>query len=113
MKKNEKKESWMQAVFLLIFIVLMLGGGYYINVDEKESLKKCSLETNGKILDVYRMRKKGYYAKYSYSVHEEKYISTQDLISITMKQMENIKIGDTYKVQYACDNYEYSKLIIP
>jgi|TARA_B110000046_G_scaffold165929_1_gene182529 hypothetical protein len=99
--KNKK----LQFRILIIFIVSLIGVGFWSSLKEKNELKKPK-STVGIITEIDERFQRGFFVKYKFEVNGEKYTENQKL---TIKK-ESIKIGDKFIVNYSEKKPEYNEL---
>ncbi len=104
MKEKKRKNKW-QFQILIVFIILLMGIGFWSSLKEKSELKNSKI-TVGTITEIEERFQRGFFVQYEFIVNGKKYTENQKL---TIKK-ESIKIGDKFEINYSENNPEYNEL---
>jgi hypothetical protein len=104
LKEKKKKNRW-QFKILILFIISLVGIGFWSSLKEKNELKNSNI-TIGTIIEIEERFQRGFFVQYEFKVNGKKYTENQKL---TIKK-EFIKIGDKFEINYSEKNPEYSEL---
>lgn len=97
--------------WVALFVVIGLSSlGIVSAIIEDKSLSNCSKFTEARVVDFYRIRSRGYFVKYTYTVDSKLYEKTVSLPKIM--KVEDIRVDDSIKVIYACSNPKHSEFLI-
>lgn len=104
MKEKKRKNKW-QFWILIVFILGLLGIGFWSSLKEKNELKNSKIII-GTITEIEERSQRGFFVQYEFNVNGKKYTQNQKL---TIKK-ESIKIGDEFEIKYSETNPEYNEL---
>ena len=104
MKDKKKNNKW-QFQILILFIVSLVGIGFWNSLKNKNELKNPKF-TIGTITEIEERFQRGFYVQYEFKVSGKKYSENQKL---TIKK-ESIKIGDKFEINYSEKEPKYNKL---
>ncbi|MCL6274953.1 hypothetical protein M3P19_13105 [Muricauda sp. 2012CJ35-5] len=104
MKEKKRKNKW-QFQILIVFIISLIGIGFWSSLKEKSELKNSKI-TVGTITEIEERFQRGFFVQYEFIVNGKKYTENQKL---TIKK-ESIKIGDKFEINYSENNPEYNEL---
>ncbi|WP_298554504.1 hypothetical protein [uncultured Algibacter sp.] len=104
MKEKKRKNKW-QFQILIVFIISLIGIGFWSSLKEKNELKNSKI-TIGTITEIEERFQRGFFVQYEFIVNGKKYSENQKL---TIKK-ESIKIGDKFEINYSENNPEYNNL---
>ena len=104
MKEKKRKNKW-QFQILIVFIISLIGIGFWNSQKEKKELKNSKI-TIGTITEIEERFQRGFFVQYEFMVNEKIYIENQKL---TIKK-ESVKIGDKFEIKYSENKPEYSEL---
>lgn len=81
--------------------------GIYSSHSKKTELKEVPKSTIGTVNKKYSIISRGYYINYNYKVKGQSYSGTEKL---NKSGLENINVGDKFKVTYSEKNPKYSQI---
>ena len=95
---------------MLLFLIGILGFGFYISKKHIKMLEECSKESIAIVLSKYNKPKKNNTLKYSYLVQGKTYITNE---SIDDEYFNYFEIGDSILILYSCEDPNVSTLGSP
>ena len=104
MKEKKRNNKW-QFQILIVFVISLIGIGFWSSQKEKNELKNSKI-TIRTITEIEERFQRGFFVQYEFIVNEKKYTENQKL---TIKK-ESVKIGDKFEIKYSENNPEYSEL---
>jgi len=104
-----KKNKVGKILFLILTLICLcvLTYGIYSQSSKNTELDKFPEITVGTVDKKYSIISRGYYINYNYVVNGQKYSGTEKL---NKTELENVKVGDKFKVTFSKRNPEYSKI---
>lgn len=88
--------GWVVGIMLIAILLF----GYFNVAYEKRILNNCSKQTNGTITDFYKIRNRGYFIEFKYTVSDSTYAIHTQIASREKRDFD--KIGTQILVNYSC-----------
>ena len=88
--------KWMKGI-LATALAIILGLSVYLNIRDKILLDSCSKTVEGQILNLKKLRNRGYSAKITYAIDSKVYTRHP-----YVGRPHPYFVGDTVLVEYAC-----------
>ena len=93
----------------LIFLIVVFTLGIGTSIRDRRQLKECHNKQQAKVIDLYTLKKRGGFMKYTYQVAGKTYRTTESLKGEI--RINDLTLGDTLIIKVSCRDPNVSKAI--